>query len=66
VVLSTKAFVGGAVAYFLDNTQHRCDAAVRRDWGHHFRDRFRSFKIDPRSSEFYSLPFNLDKFFPSL
>ncbi|CAL4945189.1 unnamed protein product [Urochloa decumbens] len=65
VVFSSKAFVGGAVAYFLDNTLHRRDGTVRKDRGHHFWDRFRSFKTDPRSEEFYSLPFNLNKFFPS-
>jgi hypothetical protein len=65
VVFSSKAFVGGAVAYFLDNTLQRRDGAVRKDRGHHFWDRFRSFKTDPRSEEFYSLPFNLNKFFPS-
>ncbi|CAD6207412.1 unnamed protein product [Miscanthus lutarioriparius] len=65
VVFSSKAFVAGAVAYFLDNTLHRRDGTVRKDRGHHFWDRFRSFKTDPRSEEFYSLPFNLNKFFPS-
>ncbi|PWZ58637.1 hypothetical protein Zm00014a_001040 [Zea mays] len=65
VVFSSKALVGGAVAYFLDNTLHRRDGVVRKDRGHHFWDRFRSFKTDPRSEEFYSLPFNLNKFFPS-
>ncbi|TVU44343.1 hypothetical protein EJB05_03779, partial [Eragrostis curvula] len=65
VVFSSKAFVGGAVAFFLDNTLHRRDGTARKDRGHHFWDRFRSFKTDPRSEEFYSLPFNLNKFFPS-
>ncbi|ONM10977.1 Permease I [Zea mays] len=65
VVFSSKALVGGAVAYFLDNTLHRRDGVARKDRGHHFWDRFRSFKTDPRSEEFYSLPFNLNKFFPS-
>uniref|UniRef100_A0A0D9W0V2 Nucleobase-ascorbate transporter 6 n=1 Tax=Leersia perrieri TaxID=77586 RepID=A0A0D9W0V2_9ORYZ len=65
VVFSSKAFVGGAVAYLLDNTLHRHDSTARKDRGHHFWDRFRSFRTDPRSEEFYSLPFNLNKFFPS-
>ncbi|OAY85888.1 Nucleobase-ascorbate transporter 6 [Ananas comosus] len=66
VIFSSKAFVAGIVAYFLDNTLHRGDSDVRRDRGYHFWDRFRSFKTDSRSEEFYSLPFNLDKFFPSI
>jgi nucleobase transporter 1/2 len=39
---------------------------VRRDRGYHWWDKFRSFKTDSRSEEFYSLPFNLNKFFPSV
>ncbi|XP_073003567.1 nucleobase-ascorbate transporter 6-like [Typha latifolia] len=66
VIFSSKAFVGGLVAYFLDNTLHRGDAAVRKERGYHFWDKFRSFKTDTRSEEFYSLPFNLNKFFPSV
>ncbi|KAG8061571.1 hypothetical protein GUJ93_ZPchr0003g17043 [Zizania palustris] len=62
VVFSSKAFVGGAVAYLLDNTLHRHDSSARKDRGHHFWDRFRSFRTDPRSEEFYSLPFNLNKY----
>ncbi|VAI24342.1 unnamed protein product [Triticum turgidum subsp. durum] len=65
VVFSSKAFVGGATALLLDSTLHRHDSTARKDRGHHFWDRFRSFKTDPRSEEFYSLPFNLNKFFPS-
>uniref|UniRef100_A0A0E0P3A4 Nucleobase-ascorbate transporter 6 n=1 Tax=Oryza rufipogon TaxID=4529 RepID=A0A0E0P3A4_ORYRU len=61
VVFSSKAFVGGAVAYLLDNTLQRHDSTARKDRGHHFWDRFRSFRTDPRSEEFYSLPFNLNK-----
>lgn len=66
VVFSSKAFVGGATALLLDSTLHRHDSTARKDRGHHFWDRFRSFKTDPRSEEFYSLPFNLNKFFPSV
>ncbi|GJM97101.1 hypothetical protein PR202_ga14002 [Eleusine coracana subsp. coracana] len=42
VVFSSKAFVGGAVAFFLDNTLHRRDGTARKDRGHHFWDRFRA------------------------
>ncbi|KAF3326012.1 nucleobase-ascorbate transporter 6-like protein [Carex littledalei] len=63
VIFSSKPFVAGLVAYGLDNTILRHDA--RKDRGYHFWKRFRSFKSDTRSEEFYSLPFNLDKYFPS-
>lgn len=63
VIFSSKPFVAGLVAYGLDNTIQRHDA--RKDRGYHFWERFRSFKSDTRSEEFYSLPFNMDKYFPS-
>uniref|UniRef100_A0ACD5YQH1 Uncharacterized protein n=1 Tax=Avena sativa TaxID=4498 RepID=A0ACD5YQH1_AVESA len=66
VLFSSKAFVGGIVAYVLDNTLHRHEAAVRKDRGYHWWDKFRSYRTDTRSEEFYSLPFNLNKFFPSV
>eukprot|EP00494_Astrolonche_serrata_P018367 UN18560 len=34
VLFSSKAFVGGIVAYVLDNTLHRHDGAVRKDRGY--------------------------------
>ncbi|BFG32610.1 hypothetical protein CerSpe_188840 [Prunus speciosa] len=66
VPLQSEAFVAGCVAYFLDNTLHRKDSSVRKDRGKHWWDKFRSFKGDSRSEEFYSLPFNLNKYFPSV
>ncbi|KAM0936489.1 putative xanthine/uracil/vitamin C permease [Dioscorea sansibarensis] len=66
VIFSSKPFVAGFVAFFLDNTLHKHDNTTRKDRGHHWWDRFRSFKGDNRSEEFYSLPFNLNKFFPSV
>lgn len=66
VPFSSEAFVAGCVAYFLDNTLHRKDSAIRKDRGKHWWDKFRSFKGDTRSEEFYSLPFNLNKYFPSV
>ncbi|KAG1364054.1 nucleobase-ascorbate transporter 6 [Cocos nucifera] len=66
VMFSSKPFVAGFVAYFLDNTLNRHDSAVKKDRGYHWWDKFRSFKTDNRSDEFYSLPFNLNKFFPSV
>ncbi|CAA2983651.1 nucleobase-ascorbate transporter 6-like isoform X2 [Olea europaea var. sylvestris] len=65
VPFSSGAFIAGILAYFLDNTLEKKDPQVRKDRGRHWWDRFHSFKSDPRSVEFYSLPFNLNKYFPS-
>ncbi|XP_058112148.1 nucleobase-ascorbate transporter 6-like [Magnolia sinica] len=66
VPFSSKAFVAGIIAFFLDNTLLRKDCATRKDRGYHWWDKFRSFKTDTRSEEFYGLPFKLNKFFPSV
>ncbi|XP_078431337.1 nucleobase-ascorbate transporter 6-like [Wolffia australiana] len=66
VIFSSEAFVAGTVAYLLDNTLQRHDNAARKDRGYHWWDKFRSFRADTRSEEFYALPFNLNKFFPSV
>ncbi|KAF8039952.1 hypothetical protein BT93_B2233 [Corymbia citriodora subsp. variegata] len=67
VPFSSNAFVAGLLAYFLDITLHHSkDSTTRRDRGMHWWERFRSFKTDTRSEEFYRLPFNLNKFFPSV
>ncbi|KAL8123466.1 hypothetical protein AgCh_011441 [Apium graveolens] len=66
VPFSSEAFVAGILAVFLDNTLHKKDSQIRKDRGKHWWDKFRSFKTDSRSEEFYSLPFNLNKHFPSV
>ena len=66
VPFSSEAFVAGILAYFLDNTLHRKDSSVRKDRGRHWWDKYRTFKGDSRSEEFYALPFNLNKYFPSV
>ncbi|TQD96872.1 hypothetical protein C1H46_017604 [Malus baccata] len=66
VPLQSEAFVAGCVAYFLDNTLQRKDSSVKKDRGKTWWNKFRSFKGDSRSEEFYSLPFNLNKYFPSV
>ncbi|KAI4326687.1 hypothetical protein MLD38_031974 [Melastoma candidum] len=66
VPFSSEAFVAGCLAYFLDNTLHKKDGAIRKDRGKHWWDKFKSFKTDARSDEFYSLPFSLNKYFPSV
>ncbi|ERM99550.1 hypothetical protein AMTRI_Chr10g230730 [Amborella trichopoda] len=66
VPFSSEAFVGSIVAMFLDITLPPRDTATRKDRGLHWWDKFRSFKGDTRSEEFYALPFRLNKFFPSV
>ena len=66
VPFSSKPFVAVLVAFFLDNTIQVRDSGVRRDRGYHWWDKFWSFKTGSHSEEFYSLPFNLKKFFPSV
>ncbi|KAE9613410.1 putative xanthine/uracil/vitamin C permease [Lupinus albus] len=66
VPLSSEAFVGGTVALLLDMTLQNNDNQTHKDKGMHWWDKFTSFKKDTRSEEFYSLPFNLNKFFPSV
>ncbi|KAI8543606.1 hypothetical protein RHMOL_Rhmol08G0231400 [Rhododendron molle] len=66
VPFSSEAFVAGLLAYFLDNTIHKRDGSIRKDRGKHWWDKFRYYKTDTRSEEFYSLPLNLNKYFPSV
>ncbi|KAL8142383.1 hypothetical protein V2J09_015415 [Rumex salicifolius] len=66
VPFSSEPFVAGVLAMLLDVTLLKKDSATRKDRGMQWWDKFKSFKTDSRSEEFYSLPFNLNKFFPSL
>jgi len=50
------------VAVFLDNTLEYKDSA--KDRGMPWWAKFRTFKGDSRNEEFYTLPFNLNRFFP--
>ncbi|GFY88942.1 Xanthine/uracil permease family protein [Actinidia rufa] len=50
------------VAVFLDNTLDLKESA--RDRGMPWWAKFRTFKGDSRNEEFYTLPFNLNRFFP--
>ncbi|KAF3781834.1 Nucleobase-ascorbate transporter 2 [Nymphaea thermarum] len=59
---SSPATVALIVAVFLDNTLEYKDAA--RDRGIPWWLKFRTFKGDSRNEEFYTLPFNLNRFFP--
>ncbi|CAI9280347.1 unnamed protein product [Lactuca saligna] len=66
VPFSSEAFVAAILAYFLDNTLHYKDSSVRRDRGKDWWDKFHSYQTDTRSEEFYSLPFKLNRYFPSV
>ncbi|KAI3843869.1 hypothetical protein MKX03_036965 [Papaver bracteatum] len=64
VLFSSEAFVAGFLALLMDSTLHSKES--KKDRGMHWWKKFRSFRSDTRSEEFYSLPFNLNKFFPSV
>ncbi|XP_077215126.1 nucleobase-ascorbate transporter 7-like [Tasmannia lanceolata] len=66
VIFSSPATVAGITAFFLDCTLQRNDSTTDRDRGWHWWEKFRYFNSDPRSEEFYSLPYNLNKYFPSV
>ncbi|CAA7393620.1 unnamed protein product [Spirodela intermedia] len=65
VVFSSPVMVGSVVAYSLDSIVMRGDAQVQRERGWQWWEKFRTFDGDCRSAEFYSLPYNLSKYFPS-
>lgn len=65
VFFTSPAMVAGSVAVFLDLTLARKHVNTRRDSGRHWWAKFKYFGKDPRSAEFYSLPYGLSKYFPS-
>ncbi|GKV19808.1 hypothetical protein SLEP1_g30026 [Rubroshorea leprosula] len=65
VIFSSPATVAIIVAFFLDCTHSYGHSSIRHDSGRHWWEKFRYFDSEIRSEEFYSLPFNLNKFFPS-
>ncbi|KAJ9705273.1 hypothetical protein PVL29_003366 [Vitis rotundifolia] len=66
VIFQSPATVAAIVAFFLDCTLDCAHSSTRTDSGRHWWGKFRSFHTDTRSEEFYSLPYNLNKYFPSL
>lgn len=66
VIYTSPATVGFIIALFLDSTLGRYHSLTRKDSGRHWWGRFRHFDDDPRSAEFYSLPYGLSKYFPSI
>ncbi|XP_020201976.1 nucleobase-ascorbate transporter 4 [Cajanus cajan] len=64
-IFTSPATVAITVGYFLDLTLKHGHSSTRLDSGRHWWENFRSFNRDERSEDFYSLPLNLGKFFPS-
>ncbi|KAL3538790.1 hypothetical protein ACH5RR_002156 [Cinchona calisaya] len=65
VIFTSPATVAGIVALFLDLTLARNHTLTRKDSGRHWWAKSRTFENDPRTGEFYELPFGLTKYFPS-
>ncbi|KAK9286750.1 hypothetical protein L1049_015154 [Liquidambar formosana] len=65
VIFTSPATVAAFLAFFLDSTLGRRHSSTRRDSGRHWWTKFRTFNSDTRSEEFYALPYNLNKYFPS-
>ncbi|VFQ62144.1 unnamed protein product [Cuscuta campestris] len=61
-IFSSPPMVGLIVAVFLDNTLDV--EKSKKDRGMPWWVKFRTFKGDNRNEEFYTLPFNLNRFFP--
>ncbi|KAL6213237.1 hypothetical protein ACLB2K_012684 [Fragaria x ananassa] len=66
VIFSSAATVAIIVALFCDLTMGCGHSSTRRDSGRHWWGKFRKFDTDTRSEEFYSLPYNLNRHFPSV
>ncbi|XP_074580333.1 LOW QUALITY PROTEIN: nucleobase-ascorbate transporter LPE1-like [Curcuma longa] len=66
VIFSSPATVAAIIAYFLDSTLHHKEESTWKDRGWHWWEKYKTFKGDVRSEEFYGLPYNLSKYFPSL
>ncbi|CAN0914393.1 Nucleobase-ascorbate transporter 1 [Linum grandiflorum] len=61
-IFQSPATVGLMVAVFLDNTLEV--EKSKKDRGMPWWVKFRTFRGDNRNEEFYTLPFNLNRFFP--
>eukprot|EP00252_Welwitschia_mirabilis_P005806 TRINITY_DN1639_c1_g1_i3.p1 TRINITY_DN1639_c1_g1~~TRINITY_DN1639_c1_g1_i3.p1 ORF type:complete len:247 (-),score=31.13 TRINITY_DN1639_c1_g1_i3:320-994(-) len=61
-VFSSPPTVALMLAVFLDNTLQVRKSV--KDRGMHWWVKFRTFRGDSRNEEFYTLPFNLNRFFP--
>ncbi|WCJ17996.1 Xanthine/uracil permease family protein [Euphorbia peplus] len=65
VIFSSPATVAIIVAYSIDISHSLKHTTTRRDSGRHWWRKFRTYDQDIRTEEFYSLPYNLNRFFPS-
>jgi solute carrier family 23 (nucleobase transporter), member 1 len=66
VIFSSPATVAAIIAYLLDCTHLYWEVSVRKDSGWHWWEKFKSYRYDVRSEEFYCLPYGLSRYFPSL
>ncbi|KAD6795341.1 hypothetical protein R6Q59_020768 [Mikania micrantha] len=66
VIFTSPATVAAIVSMFLDRTLGYNHKDVRTDSGRHWWGKFKYFERDARSAEFYSLPYGLSKYFPSV
>ncbi|KAJ7960026.1 Nucleobase-ascorbate transporter-like protein [Quillaja saponaria] len=64
VIFTSPTTVASMIALFLDLTHSLGQCSTFRDSGRKWWEPFMKFNQDSRNKEFYSLPFNLDKFFP--
>ncbi|KZV41650.1 nucleobase-ascorbate transporter 10-like [Dorcoceras hygrometricum] len=65
VVFMSHATVAAVIALILDRTLTHQSNEVGKDNGSHWWERFMVYNKDVRSDEFYKLPGNLNKCFPS-
>lgn len=67
VIFTSPATVAVGIAMFLDNTVARSHSSTRIDSGRHWWwDKFWVYNKDPRTDEFYALPYGISKYFPSV
>ncbi|VAH78460.1 unnamed protein product [Triticum turgidum subsp. durum] len=66
VIFSSPATVAAILAYLLDCTHLYWEPHVRRDRGWLWLEKFKSYRHDGRSEEFYALPYGMSRYFPSL
>ena len=64
VIFTSAATVTFIVSMTLDNTLQA--KSSERDRGMLLWTKFRTWKGDTRNEEFYSLPFNMNKYFPPM
>ncbi|KAH7445582.1 hypothetical protein KP509_01G015800 [Ceratopteris richardii] len=62
VIFTSAAMVAFVIGMLLDNTLQVSNS--KKDRGMTWWAKFRSWKGDSRNEEFYSLPFNMNKYFP--